>query len=179
MKTSSLAAALSIGLLLQLPPVIADPMADGDIPVNLCDSFRLPGRCIPAPLSAEDNMREAKIEQKGIEITRKLTLGPQPVHANPSACEARFEIQYFQADDRIKVDTEVTNETCQASRGEFSLRIRTVDPSGAVATRSFPESWLRHGTGTVQMTKYYPMGGGQNLVWVRIDSSRKTGCTCD
>ena len=94
-------------------------------------------------------------------------------------CEGHFAISYFQAGDQINVDTEIKNDTCAASHGEYLLRVRTIDATGVSITRSFPESWSRQQEGIVRVTKSYSMDGGQSLVWVRVNSQRKTACRCD
>lgn len=169
----------SIGLLLHCPFVVADPVVHGDTPVDVCDSLRLADRCKPAAGSVEDNGRQVTIEAKRVEVTRTIDLPPQQMQGRSDVCDARFSVSYFQADSQIKVDTQVQNETCGASHGDYALRIRTTNQSGESVTRSFSETWSRIDNVDVQAKKHYPMEGGKKLLWVRVHSNRKTGCTCD
>ena len=160
-------------------PAFADPLADGDIPVDLCDSLRIAGKCRPAPLSAEDNMLEKKIPGKKMEIKRKLTLPAQTQKLGAAQCEAHFNTSYLQMNDQVKVETTVKNDTCGASHGVFSIRLRTLGPTGEPLTQSFSEAWSRHNKETALVTSYYPMGSSTDLIWVRVHSNRKTACTCE
>jgi hypothetical protein len=157
----------------------AGSLADGDTPVDNCDSLRLPGRCTPAPLSAEHNMPKVKIPGRKMEITRKLTLPAQPTNVGTSNCEAHFNTSYLQMNDQVKVVTTVKNEICGASHGVFTLRLRTLTETGETLTRSFSESWMRRNEEAALVTTYYPMQGSTDLIWVRVGSSRKTACLCN
>lgn len=179
MKLPRAILAISIGFLFQPLLGIADPIANGGIPVDVCDLGHVKDKCRSVPLSVEDNMAVTKIPIGKVQFNRKYTLPAQPVHVVAGACEGHFAISYFQAGDQVKVDTEIKNDTCAASHGEFLLRIRTIDAVGESSTRSFSESWSRQEEGNVRVAKSYPMGGGQSLVWVRVNSQRKTACACD
>ena len=179
MKLFDFTTVILVGVLMQSQFSYANPLEDGDIPVDLCDSIRLKGKCKPAPISAEDNMRTESIEKGQIQFTRKIALPTQTSPRTSAFCEAYFEISYFQADDQIRVNTEIKNDTCAASYGDYSLRVRTIDRSGESLTRTFFESWTRQEEGTVRITKNYPMEGDQSLVWVRVNSNRKTACSCE
>jgi len=179
MNLTRLPMMVSISMLFHVGLAIADPIADGNIPVDVCDSLRLAGKCKPSPLSTESNMREQKIRGRKMEIKRKIALPAQPMPVGIDACEAHFDISYAQMNDKVKVETSVRNDTCAASHGDFSLRIRTLAQTGKTLTRSFSESWSRPDKEGVLLTKYYPMGSSRDLIWVRVNSNRKTACACD
>lgn len=157
---------------------VADPLSNGDIPVDNCELAHVRGTCKPAPLSAEDNMQEKRITMGEIQFKRKLTLPEQELKYADGTCEAHFAISYFQAGEAIKVDTEVTNESCEASGGEYELRVRAVDGSGDSLTRSFSEVWSRTESEAVKLQSSYPMLDAERLVWVRVKSNAKTACQC-
>ncbi len=168
-------------VLLLIPPSLssANPLEDGDTPVDYCELARVKGTCRPAPLSSEDQMMEKRIPIGEIQVTRKLTLPDQPLQTSASACAAHFAISYFQSNDRIGVDTTVKNEDCVASRGEYELRIRTIDANGSSSTRTVAEQWVRSEPGDVSTTKFYSMNDATGLLWVRVNSNQKTACECD
>ena len=159
--------------------IVADPTTDGIATDQVCTSTRLPGRCKPAPLSRRDNVREKRIPGNSLEVTRKITIPEQQLPQEAAACDAEFSISYWQVNDRVKVDASVENQACIASHGEFDLRIRTKDAAGEISTRSFTESWSRRSEGTIQLTRYYPMAGANDLIWVMVNPKRKTACICD
>lgn len=156
----------------------ADPLGDGSIPVDRCDNIRL-NKCRPAPLSAEHNTPKIEIKQHKPQIKRSLTLPEQSATLKDGACEAHFNISYMQMHDQVKVETSVRNTTCAASRGDYALRIRTVSESGDGQTRSIDTSWSRADEQDLVTTQYYPMDADSRLLWVRINSNRKTACLCD
>jgi len=171
-------ALLCSSLLLFPNEVLADPVFDSGVPVDQCELAHIKGTCRPAPLSPEDNMAKGVITTGGkVQVKRTLTLPTQMLEA-PGGCEASFKVDYFQAYDKVKVDTEVQHEGCVASFGEYELRVRTVDDDGETLTRTYSEPWSRAQPGKVTITKHYPMDGDDRLIWVRVKSNRKIGCTC-
>ncbi len=156
----------------------ANPLQDGDVPVDYCSSLRLPGNCKPAPLSAEDNAREATLSGNQLEFKRKLKLPAQAVVNADNACEAEISISYAQRNDKVKVESEIRNDTCAASHGEYVVRMHTLNMQGESKTTAFPAQWSRLDAAPLHRTNYYPMGDGKDLLWVRVKSNRKTRCFC-
>jgi len=154
-------------------------MDDGEIPVNHCSSLRMAEACESAPLSTEDNQAEHKIVLKPLEIEKRLVLPAQQSAQAANQCEAEFEISYYQANDRIKVEALIDNKTCAASHGEFLIRIKAVDEAGEMKTQSFPETWARSDESAVQVRREYPMNGAARLIWARINADSNTACACD
>jgi hypothetical protein len=156
----------------------ADPLGDGSIPVDRCDSLRL-DKCRPAPQSTEHNTPKIEIKQHKPQIKRSLSLPEQSASLEDGACEAHFNISYMQMHDQIKVETSVRNTICAASGGDYALRIRTVSESGDAQTQSIVQSWSRLDGKDWVETDYYPMDPNSRLLWVRVKSNRKTACLCD
>lgn len=171
--------ALSLSVQLWSAQAAADPTSDGSVPVDNCTSIRLDGKCKPAPLSAEDNMRKATIQGRQIDVTKTLTLPEQRQRVDSSQCEARFTLAYVQMNDKIRVKMQVTNNDCIASGGEYQLRVRSVSEAQEIQTRTIDASWARTEEGPIKFTKYYAMEGDTDLVWVKIKSKRKTACICE
>ena len=167
------------GLCLHVGVIAADPLVHGEVPVDVCDSLRLPGKCKPAPLSTKDNMRKDKIPAKTLEFKKKMTLPPQEIKTTSGICEAHYRITYAQMNEQVKVETSIENKSCAASHGEYSLRIRTLSETGEAITRSFDSSWSRPDDQNVVLTNLYPMGNSRDLIWVKVRSRPKTSCFCD
>ena len=132
----------------------------------------------PTPLSAEDNVREATLQGRRIDVTKKLSLPEQKRPTDSGRCEARFTVAYAQMNEQIRVKTQVSNDDCIVSRGDFQLRVRSISEAGDIQTRTIDESWVRTEEGPIKFTNFYSMEGDTDLVWVKVKSSRKTACTC-
>ncbi|MCZ6619973.1 MAG: hypothetical protein O7E57_17785 [Gammaproteobacteria bacterium] len=113
-----------------------------------------------------------------MEFTKSLSLPEQSLES-PNACHAELAISYAQMNDRIRVETKVVNEACIISSGDFTLRVRSTDARGESRTRTFSEFWLRTEDGPIELTRYYPMEGDVDLLWVRVGTTARTACTCD
>jgi len=131
------------GLCMHVGLIVADPLVHGEVPVDVCDSIRLPDKCRAAPLSTEGNLREEQIPGKTLVFKKRMTLPAQELKNETGTCEAHYRISYAQMNDRVKVETSIENKSCAASHGQYSLRIRSILETGETVTRSFDNSWSR------------------------------------
>jgi hypothetical protein len=121
---------------------------------------------------------DAPVTGPGVEIPKKLHLPEQSPHFDPTACIARYTVAYAQMYDKVRVKTKITNEDCAESSGRYTLRLRTVDEQGETQTRTIVEDWQRDSAKPLEQTRYYPMDGNSDLIWVKVKSNRKTSCVC-
>ncbi|MEM7017616.1 MAG: hypothetical protein AAF512_09815 [Pseudomonadota bacterium] len=154
-------------------------MSDGNVPVDTCSSSKLSDKCQPAPLSAEDSMHEEKIDGLQLKLKRKIRLTTEPPPAQANTCDAKFSVSYAQMNEEIAVDADISNISCGASHGVFTVHIRTKNAASELLDRTFEQPWSRTNDKPILTTYYYPMADGIDLVWVRISSDRKTACICD
>lgn len=119
---------------------------------------------------------KGKLLELQLEHTLKLTTRS---FERPNACHAEASISYMQMGDRIRVDTKIVNEDCDASNGNYTLRIRTKDEEGEQHMRKFTESWARVNDAPIELTQFYDMGTDVDLHWITIETSTETACICN
>ena len=114
----------------------------------------------------------------GGEIRHEYKIELKPTLVGPE-CQAEVSISYVPMYDKVRVETTVEHDGCPASSGDYTLRVRTRNPEGEVATQDIQESWRRTDAIRVDHTKVYPLDPERELVWVRVRTERKTNCRCD
>ena len=139
---------------------------------------------IPASGASERSFKktvfEAEKEQSlelGGQISHEYKIELKPTLVEPG-CRAEVSISYVPMYDKVRVETTVEHDGCPASSGDYTLRIRTRDPDGEVATRNIQESWRRTDAVRVDHAKVYPLDPERELVWVRVRTERRTNCRC-
>lgn len=155
--------------------MVSNPAICGRIRLGLL--LGLTALACHSPVAAEaPKKREIQLGGKA-EIKRKITLTPQTL-APDNACQVGITIAYQQMNDVARVRATLVNDVCIASHGELAFRVRTRTADGESRTRTFDETWQRTTAGAIEMTKFYPMDGDTDLIWVRTSRSAKTGCLC-
>ena len=124
-----------------------------------------------------DGKKEQTAELGG-EIDYEYTLELKPTQTLPE-CQAEVSISYIPMYDKVRVETTVEHDGCPASSGDYMVRVRTRGADGETTTEDIPESWQRTAAGSVETTKVYPLDTERELVWVRVQTARKTNCRCD
>ena len=140
---------------------------------------------IPASAASERSFKKTVFEAKkekslelGGEIRHDYKIELKPTLVGPE-CQARVSISYVPMYDKVRVETTVEHDGCAASSGDYTLRVRTRDTDGEVATQDILESWRRTDAVRVDHMKVYPLDPERELVWVRVRTERKTNCRCD
>jgi hypothetical protein len=128
-------------------------------------------------MSPEYNQLQAATGGQTLKFKRSLELPEQTAY--DENCSAQFAISFSQMNDQVRVRSEVTNETCEASHGEFKLRVRYTDAQGEIQTTDHTEQWSRTDDAVVKQTHMYPIGEGSYKTRVGIRSQQKTACLCD
>lgn len=170
--------AILLGAFMVTPGSAANPLADGLTTVNRCASLRLGESCEPEPASAEHNQAVQTLAGNQVVVTRKLELPAQQSAAALNLCQANFSTSYYQRNNRVHVETVIENVDCEASHGEFMVRIRTMGDSGETSTQSFTESWSRTGQSDVLHEADYSIADGRRVVWARTKANSATACSC-
>ena len=140
---------------------------------------------IPASAVSERSFKKTVFEAEkekslelGGEIRHDYKIELKPTLVGPE-CQARVSISYVPMYDKVRVETTVEHDGCAASSGDYTLRVRTRDTDGEVATQDIQESWRRTDAVRVDHMKVYPLDPERELVWVRVRTERKTNCRCD
>lgn len=140
---------------------------------------------IPASAASERSFKKTVFEAEkeesfelGGQIRHEYKIKLKPTVVEPE-CRAQVSISYVPMYDKVRVETTVEHDGCPASSGDYTLRVRTRDPDGEVATQDIHESWRRTDAVRVDRTKVYPLDPERELVWVRVRTERKTNCRCD
>lgn len=141
--------------------------------------------CTPASAASERSFKKTVFEAEkeeslelGGEIRHEYKLELKPTVRQPD-CRADVSISYVPMYDKVRVETTVEHDGCAKSSGDYTLRVRTRDSDGEVATQDIDESWRRADAGRLDSTKVYPLDPERELVWVRVRTERKTNCRCE
>ncbi|MCZ6852305.1 MAG: hypothetical protein O7G86_00175 [Gammaproteobacteria bacterium] len=102
----------------------------------------------------------------------KITLPAQEYRDN---CSAEIYLRFQQRNTQARVITEIKNETCAASAGDYQLVLRINDPDGERQTLRFSEEWSRDDALLIETTKFYEIGDNVDLRSVRLKGS---SCRC-
>lgn len=139
----------------------------------------------PASAASERSFKktvfEAEKEQSlelGGEIRHEYKIELKSSLPQPD-CRADVSLSYVPMYDKVRVEATIEHDGCTASRGDYTVRVRTRGSDGEVTTQVIDESWQRTDAGRVETTKVYPVDPERELVWVRVRTERKTNCRCD
>jgi len=80
-----------------------------------------------------------------------------------NACQASITLQYHQWDTLARVESTVTNESCNATTGEYELLVNIVDENGASQNLPFSETWEQQDDAPVKISRDYPIGDNVTL----------------
>ena len=58
-------------------------------------------------------------------------------------CEAKLLIEYYQKGTDAHVNSELTNDSCGASSGDYTIHVRYKDAQGEIKLLEFEETWAR------------------------------------
>ncbi len=100
---------------------------------------------------------------------------PVVLEYNSDACEADLHLEYFQTGPDAHVKTKLINETCGASSGNYTIRIRFKDAKGNMDLVEFEEAWNRDDDATLTSEKNYFVGEDIDITRV---NSRRLSCSC-
>lgn len=91
------------------------------------------------------------------------------------SCEARLELEYYQKGSSAHVDTRLSNGTCGASSGTYTLVVRYRDADGEFQSAEFEETWERDDDSPVVAARDYFVADDVDILRVR---SRELRCVC-
>ena len=121
--------------------------------------------------------KKEKILTPGINIETELII-KAPEEEKSLVCTGEVSLLYSQLDTIVEVETEINNEDCGASFGNYTLRIKTRNEAGETTTTNHTESWSRENSNPVSLVKNYSMNGDVDLASVRVRASFNDLCTC-
>ncbi len=125
-----------------------------------------------AAFANDNHGRERVVEGQSAEIRIQIEAEHEYM---TNACEARLEIEYYQAGDSVHVETELNNDQCAASSGSYTLQVRYRGDDGEVQTVEFDELWERSDAEPVKLIKDYFVAENVDIMRVR---SRRLRCEC-
>lgn len=114
---------------------------------------------------------------KGSKAIETVMESPEPV-AKPMLCEIDVSTDYWQANDKVKMDAYVDTSDCGAAYGRYSVSVRTKDEAGEHQTRDFAEAWSRDNADPIKLSHSYTMNGDSDLVKVRVKLPIEGSCVC-
>ena len=120
------------------------------------------------PVAAEEEA-SATADQAPITITTTLTPPPQ------LACQAQFELSWYQMGANVKVEAELNNADCAASSGTYIIQVRYRGDAPEIFSKEFPETWERADDQAVLIEKEYEIADDVDVLRVR---PRKLRCEC-
>jgi hypothetical protein len=91
------------------------------------------------------------------------------------ACEARVELEYYQKGPNAHVETHLSNGTCGASSGTYTIVVRYRDAEGEFQSMEFEENWKRTDDSPVVAVRDYFVADDVDILRVR---SRELRCVC-
>lgn len=97
---------------------------------------------------------------------------------NEATCDAEISIEYAQMDDKVEVDAYISNQQCNSSHGQYTIRVSTRDKYGEKHLSNYEESWRLDSASKTQMTLVYDIGTNIELLSARIRGNAKDFCTC-
>ena len=106
------------------------------------------------------------------------TLAQPDLDVREVACEAEVSIWYSQMDDKVRVDTQVTNQQCSTSYGKYTVRVKTRDAAGETTTTNHVESWSLNKQSETKAAHIYDIKGDSELVSAKVHAKQKDFCTC-
>jgi len=124
---------------------------------------------------------ETVIDENAIIFKNNKTINKTiriPVPTEPVACEVELSTDYWQEDDRFKVEVVVENTQCGASNGKYVVNARTRNEAGEINSIKFDEVWSRRHDRPVNAVHTYSMNGDTELVRVRLTAPLNGSCVC-
>lgn len=115
-------------------------------------------------------------DERTLKATQQYSVKVKPRTAKSTQCEARVRLSYEANDADVNVRARLSNDTCAASRGEFTVVVRTRDGNATLHDAAHLETWAREDGDTVELARTYPVAKGQTLVRV---NTRRVRCRCD
>ena len=100
---------------------------------------------------------------------------PVTLEYNTVACKADLRLEYLQKGLNAHVKTTLSNEECDASFGNYIVRIRYKDAQGEIDQVEFEETWIRNGDADVTSEKDYFVGDDIDIVRI---NTRRLSCSC-
>ena len=108
---------------------------------------------------------------------------PYTAKKTQNLCEADISLSYTQADTAVRVKTAVSVvdgfAECPDARGEYLIRVRSMNSNGESRTQEFNESWELSADRSLTQAHTYDLQADPDRLWVRIRSKRKTQCICE
>lgn len=101
-----------------------------------------------------------------------------PEISEAKTCEVEISSDYWQEDDRLKVETQIENGDCGASQGLYIVNVGTRNKDGETRTSKYQEAWSRDDFQAVIATHVYSMNGDTELVRVRLRTPFNGACLC-
>ena len=138
-------------------------------------STKYSARRTPTP---EPKREEQSIDElKNILVERYIS---QPdLELSELACDAEISIEYTQMDDKVQVDTHISNQQCPSSHGRYTIRVRIRDKFGETHTSNHTEIWRLENSSQSVMGLLYDIGSDVELLSTRVHGSAQDFCTCD
>jgi hypothetical protein len=103
-------------------------------------------------------------------ITRTIELKP-----HEQLCQVNMELGYEQWGDRVAVSGMLSNDTCDASHGSYTLQIKVRAGDGEVQELEYKKRWQRSDGEPIRFEEQYPLAAESTLLRVRTRSLR---CIC-
>jgi len=122
-----------------------------------------------APLNNDSSM---EIDQDIDEHVRVL---PVTSKFHDSRCEAKLLIEYYQKGTDAHVNSELTNDVCGASFGDYTIRVRYKDAHGEIKQLEFEETWAREDDAEWTSEKEYFVGDDIDIIRVK---AKDLSCKC-
>ncbi len=97
---------------------------------------------------------------------------------NAEFCEVNIATDYWQQDTLVKVEATIENSQCDASSGQYVVKVRTRNADDEATTATYPESWVREDANTIKAVHTYSMNGDTELIRVRIKFPLNDSCVC-
>lgn len=100
------------------------------------------------------------------------------VQSKPVLCEVQVSSDYWQANDKVKLEAYIDTPDCGAAYGAYSVNVRTKNEAGETHTNDYPEAWSRENAEPIKQVHSYDMNGDTDLLKLRVKMALGTSCVC-